>query len=106
MKHDAAVCHLVDFLETHMFEQVRNPRFVVTRQIMQNDDLFLTWDFMFSMPPYSRQPQTMHGATHFRFDAQSHVASHRDYWDAAEEVYEKLPVLGSMMRLLKWIARR
>jgi hypothetical protein len=26
---------------------------------------------------------------------------HRDYWDAAEELYEKLPVVGSLMRWLK-----
>jgi hypothetical protein len=26
---------------------------------------------------------------------------HRDYWDAAEELYEKLPVLGGLMRWLK-----
>jgi hypothetical protein len=29
------------------------------------------------------------------------VAVHRDYWDAAEELYEKLPLLGSLMRFLK-----
>jgi hypothetical protein len=29
------------------------------------------------------------------------VAVHRDYWDAAEELYEKLPVVGSLMRWLK-----
>jgi len=26
---------------------------------------------------------------------------HRDYWDAAEELYEKLPVIGALMRWLK-----
>lgn len=26
---------------------------------------------------------------------------HRDYWDAAEELYEKLPVLGDLMRWLR-----
>jgi steroid Delta-isomerase len=26
---------------------------------------------------------------------------HRDYWDAAEELYEKLPILGGLMRWLK-----
>jgi steroid delta-isomerase len=26
---------------------------------------------------------------------------HRDYWDAAEELYEKIPVLGSILRWLK-----
>jgi steroid delta-isomerase len=30
---------------------------------------------------------------------------HRDYWDAAEELYEKLPVLGALMRWLKQARR-
>jgi hypothetical protein len=29
------------------------------------------------------------------------VTLHRDYWDAAEELYEKLPVVGGAMRWLK-----
>jgi steroid Delta-isomerase len=29
------------------------------------------------------------------------VVFHRDYWDAAEELYEKLPVIGALMRWLK-----
>ncbi|MFN7856697.1 MAG: nuclear transport factor 2 family protein, partial [Acidovorax sp.] len=29
------------------------------------------------------------------------VALHRDYWDAAEELYEKLPVVSALMRWLK-----
>jgi len=28
---------------------------------------------------------------------------HRDYWDAAEELYEHLPLVGS---LLRWLKRR
>ncbi|NBU45056.1 MAG: nuclear transport factor 2 family protein, partial [Betaproteobacteria bacterium] len=28
---------------------------------------------------------------------------HRDYWDAAEELYEKFPLVGHMMR---WLKRR
>ena len=35
--------------------------------------------------------------------ADGRVAYHRDYWDAAEEVYEKIPLLGG---LLRWIKRR
>jgi hypothetical protein len=35
------------------------------------------------------------------FDAQGLITLHRDYWDAAEELYEKLPVLGGLMRWLK-----
>ena len=36
-------------------------------------------------------------------DNAGRVAFHRDYWDAAEELYEKLPGLGGLMR---WLKRR
>jgi hypothetical protein len=34
------------------------------------------------------------------------VSEHRDYWDAAEELYEQIPVLGAVMRWLKRRANR
>jgi len=34
-------------------------------------------------------------------DDQSRISLQRDYWDAAEELYEKLPWVGSLMRWLK-----
>ncbi len=41
------------------------------------------------------------GASHLRFAGDGRIAMHRDYWDAAEELYEKLPLLGALMRWLK-----
>jgi hypothetical protein len=29
------------------------------------------------------------------------IAIHRDYWDAAQELYEKIPVLGAVLRGLR-----
>ena len=46
---------------------------------------------------------TIHGASHLRFGADGRVVVHRDYWDAAEELYEKLPLVGALMR---WLKRR
>jgi hypothetical protein len=85
----------------HMFEQVHEPRFVVTTRVVQGTDAFLVWDFTFRMKRWSRARQCIRGATHIRFDAAGAVAVHRDYWDAAEELYEKLPMLGALMRWLK-----
>lgn len=90
----------------HMFVQVKDPRFVITSQVLQEDQAFLTWDFLFHMPRFASTEQCIHGATHFRFAPDGRVSYHRDYWDAAEELYEKLPLLGSLMRLLKRIARK
>ena len=33
----------------HMFVQVDAPRFVVTGSVLQGDQAFLTWDFLFRM---------------------------------------------------------
>lgn len=90
----------------HMFEQVDDPKFIVTTCVSQGSQAFLTWDFMFTMKRLKKGPQCIRGATHIVFNADGKVTVHRDYWDAAEELYEKLPVLGSLMRWLKRAANR
>jgi steroid Delta-isomerase len=89
----------------HMFTQVNDPRFIVTSHILQGDNAFLVWDFVFTMKRFSSEKQTIRGASHIRFDRTGLTIYHRDYWDAAEELYEKLPVLGGLMRFLKKSAR-
>jgi hypothetical protein len=85
----------------HMFDQVDQPRFVVTTRVLQEANAFLAWDFTFRMKRVSKARQCIRGATHIRFGADGTVVLHRDYWDAAEELYEKLPVVGGLMRWLK-----
>ncbi len=88
----------------HMFVALIGPRFVVTQQISQGEQCFLTWEFRFQFRGYHvGQEQVILGASHLVFDAQGLVTLHRDYWDAAEELYEKLPLVGSLMR---WLKRR
>jgi steroid Delta-isomerase len=88
----------------HMFRQLHDPRFVVTTCVEQGADAFLTWQFTFRFRSHAPdRTQTILGATHLRFDADGRVLWHRDYWDAAEELYEKLPWIGGLMR---WLKRR
>jgi steroid delta-isomerase len=91
---------------SHMFEQVDSPRFVVTNHVLQGNQAFLTWDFLFRMKRYSAAEQCIRGATHLCFGPDGKANFHRDYWDAAEELYEKLPLLGPLMRGLKRLARK
>jgi steroid Delta-isomerase len=88
---------------SHMFVALHEPRFVVHDIVVQGDQCFLTWDFLFRFKRFSDAPQTVRGASQLVFDAQGRVALHRDYWDAAEELYEKLPGVGALMR---WLKRR
>jgi steroid delta-isomerase len=60
------------------------------------------WDFVFRFKKFSPEvTQTVRGSSHLKFAADGRISFHRDYWDAAEELYEKLPVVGGVMRWLK-----
>jgi steroid Delta-isomerase len=87
----------------HMFKSLDSPRFVIRDVVVQEDQCFLSWDFVFRMKRFRRDEQRIHGGSHLRFAADGRIDVHRDYWDAAEELYEKLPVLGALMR---WLKRR
>ena len=95
----------IERIFAHMFHALVSPRFVINEQVLQGTQGFVTWDFQFGMVRMKHGDiQTIRGATHFVFREETdgwRVAIHRDYWDAAEELYEKLPVVGGLMRWLK-----
>lgn len=86
----------------HMFKTLDTPRFVITGTMAQGAECWLAWEFQFSFRSRLHGArQVVRGATHLLFGADGRIQSHRDYWDAAEEVYEKLPLIGALMRWLK-----
>ena len=92
----------IEQIFAHMFDLLSEPRFIVHTRIEQGDEAFLTWDFRFRIKKYKPEvEQVIRGGSHLRFDTQSKVSYHRDYWDAAEELYEKLPLIGGLMRFMK-----
>ena len=93
----------VQRIYAHMFETLDAPRFKVHEVVAQGDQAFLTWDFIFRFKRGETRLQTVRGASHLVLDAQGRIVLHRDYWDAAEELYEKLPGVGALMR---WLKRR
>jgi steroid Delta-isomerase len=85
----------------HMFRQVHAPRFVVHAALAQGDTALLTWTMHYRRSARSRREQAIRGCTELRFDADGLVVLHRDYWDAAEELYEAVPILGALLRAIK-----
>lgn len=87
----------------HMFVALDDPRFVIRDVVVDGEQCFLSWDFLFRMRRFRQDEQCIRGGTHLRLAADGRITEHRDYWDAAEELYEKLPAIGSLMR---WLKRR
>jgi steroid Delta-isomerase len=82
----------------HMFENLTEPRFVITEIIEQDNRIFMSWRFLFQ---WRAQSFDIPGGTRFRIDEQGLIADHQDYWDVAQGLYEKLPVLGWLLRRLR-----
>lgn len=88
----------------HMFHNLHDPRFVVTQRLVDGQQAFLVWEFRFRFRRFDTvTPQVIRGGSHLQLAADGRVCDHRDYWDAAEELYEKLPLVGTFMR---WLKRR
>ena len=94
----------IERIFAHMFVALDSPHFIVTERIVQDNKCFLAWDFRFHFRRFDTTSwQTVRGGTHLVFNDAGLVTLHRDYWDAAEELYEKLPLVGGLMR---WLKRR
>lgn len=88
----------------HMYTSLHEPRFVVTQRVVDGAQCFLVWEFRFRFRRFDTQTeQVVRGGSHLRLAADGRIDDHRDYWDAAEELYEKLPAVGALMR---WLKRR
>ena len=91
---------------SHMYVSLENPRFIITNRIVQDRQCFLSWEFHFGFRRFRQgQQQCILGGSHLLLDSDGRIALHRDYWDAAEELYEKIPLLGGFMRWLKQRAK-
>ncbi len=89
----------------HMFKQVDAPRFDVTERVADANSAMLVWDFFYCLR-HKKQGKTQHirGVSHLKFDIDGKINYHRDYWDAAEELYMKQPVIGPLLRFLQRMA--
>lgn len=84
----------------HMFDQLDSPVFSVGTRIVDGDQLMLGWVFRFRR---GGQAIEIKGVTHMMLDPDGRISLHRDYWDAAGELYAKLPLIGAPIR---WLATR
>ena len=87
---------------TDMFVRLAEPRFTIVETIEQEHSVMLIWDFDFRIKTLKPElKRRIHGTSHVRFAVDGRVHYHRDYWDAAGELYEQLPLVGGLMRFLK-----
>jgi len=83
----------------HMFQVAGDPRFVVHHAALSGETGLLRWGFSAEVGGLGLW--RVEGMSEIRFDADNRIALHIDHWDAAEQFYEKLPVIGWLLRLIR-----
>ncbi len=77
----------------HMFKNLGNPHFVFIDTIENEEQVFLTWDFLFKL---NEKEYKIHGSTHLKYNEKNRIFYHRDYWDTGEEVLLKVPIIRTL----------
>ena len=75
------------------------PRFEVIDRALGERAGYLLWRY--TVDTASERPWIIDGMTELRFDAEGRVIEHIDHWDAAGQVYDKVPLLGTLLRLAR-----
>jgi hypothetical protein len=90
------VCTIEEIITVfrHMYTTLNNPRFIIKESMSHEKSGYIRWEFIYDTNRFE-------GVSHVVFNDEGLVVSHRDFWDAASNVYETIPLLGSLLRLIK-----
>jgi hypothetical protein len=74
----------------------------VEQTISTPEGVFVRWRMDVTFRRFHKgQVQSSIGISHIRFDKNGLVVYHQDYWDSGTNLYEKIPVLGALIRAVK-----
>jgi hypothetical protein len=84
-----------------MFRDVDEPRFQVTDRAFSDRVCYLRWTFTFRNRGARDGWRKIVGVSEIHLNAAGRVVAHLDHWDAGSQVYEHLPLLGALVRIVK-----
>ncbi len=84
-----------------MFEDTVEPRFTIVDRAVSGNVCYLRWDFSFRSPGRRGEAWHIVGMSEVHFDEAGKVAAHLDHWDSGAQFYEKLPVVGALVRAVR-----
>lgn len=85
----------------HMFRTTDDSRFVATDRAIGVAASYVRWRYSFRPKGRGGPPWEVAGMSEIAFDGAGRVSAHIDHWDAAGQIYERVPVLGALMRLIR-----
>ena len=82
----------------HGFQQCPGMRFFVASRALDGHRALLRWQMVCDAGPGGL---VIEGMSELTFSADGLVAEHVDFWDPASQLYERVPLLGWLMRRIR-----
>jgi len=86
---------------TAMLRDVRGYGLVVDAKVRDGQTGWMKWTMHGHVRALGREEWTVTGTSIVRFNDAGQVTEHVDYWDAASQMYERLPVIGWILRRIR-----
>jgi len=85
----------------HMYRVCPAPRFEVLESALTGHTAFLRWRFIDGPVEGRSLALDVDGMSRVVFNAEGRVVEHVDYWDPSAQLYERIPLLGAVLRALR-----
>jgi ketosteroid isomerase-like protein len=84
----------------HMYESLHLARFVVDEVVGEGEVIYIKWQFIYQRSEGEKISQFV-GISRLLWSEEGKIMEHRDFWDPALHIYEKIPLLGGVLRWIK-----
>ena len=85
-----------------LFNKVENVDYRIIDYAINDQDVFFNWKLKGTL---FKKPWRVDGVTNLKFDKDFKVSHQIEYWDVASGLYDYIPVLGNLTKLVKKIAK-
>ena len=82
----------------HLFNNVSNISFKTGPSAIKGSNVYFNWKLRGTL---AGKPWDVEGVTLLTFNNKIEIIEHKEYWDAASQFYEKLPIIGPMLRYFR-----
>jgi limonene-1,2-epoxide hydrolase len=85
-----------------LYDGVASCQFTFETEVIQGAQGMLVWIMRFQHTRFrAGETLELRGVSHLQFGDGGRIHHHRDYFDMGEFIYERVPVLGSIIRTIK-----
>ena len=83
----------------HTKQQLKDLHFDITDTAMSGNRVYVKWNMTARLKFFGEW--RVEGVSEIEFDEEGRVSLHRDHWDSARQFYEKIPIIGWLLRRLR-----